>query len=119
MANPNLLAITSVTGNTILAEVTTISSNVLVNNAGSNQIFKVNEISLSNFTSSSTIFANVFHCRGTSRFYKIGNVNIPASSTLNLVGKDNSFYMLEGDYLQANLSANSSSHISVVFEVIS
>ena len=118
MANPNLLAITTVTGNTVLSNVTTVSSNVLINNAGSNSIYKINEISLSNYASS-TNFSNVLHCRGPDKFYKIGNVTIPASSTLNLVGKDNSFYMLEGDYLQANAFANLSLHMSVVFEVIS
>jgi hypothetical protein len=48
-----------------------------------------------------------------------GNISVPPSSTLVVSGKDTAFYLVEGDSLTANVSTNSSSHITASYETIS
>ena len=118
MAAPNLLGTTTVTGKTALATLTTVTSNVITNSSSSGTVDKLNNIILSNYTSS-VIYANVMINRSASTYYIGGNVTIPANSTLVLLGKDTSVYLEEGDVLQANVSANSSISISASYELMS
>jgi len=121
MAAPNIVSVSSISGNTNLANVTTALSNVITNAVNSNQVYKINSVQLSNY-SSSTVSANVIFNRSSaspSSYYIAGSISIPNTSTLVVVAKDTSFYMEEGDVLQINASSNSSVHGIVSYEVIS
>lgn len=118
MSAPNLLGTTTVTGKTALAALTTVTSNVITNSSGSNTVDKLNNIVLSNYTSSA-VTANVMINRSATTYYVGGTVSIPANSTLILLGKDTSLYLEEGDVLQANVSANTSVSISASYELMS
>jgi len=118
MAAPNLLTSTTVTGKTALATLTTVTANVITNSSSSNSVSKLNNIVLSNY-SSSAITANVMINRSASVYYVGGQVAIPANSTLVLLGKDTSLYLEEGDVLQANVSANTSVSMSASYELMS
>lgn len=118
MSAPNLLGTTTVTGKTALAALTTVTSNVITNSSGSNTVDKLNNIVLSNYTSSA-VTANVMINRSATTYYIGGTVSIPANSTLILLGKDTSLYLEEGDVLQANVSANTSISISASYELMS
>jgi len=118
MSAPNLLASTSVTGKTAYAALTTVMSNVIVNSTTSNSSAKVENVILANYSGSS-VSANVVVNRSSTIYYLGGTVSIPANSTLVLLGKDTSIYLEEGDYLQANVSANTSVTISTGYELIS
>lgn len=118
MANPNIVNVTSILGSTAVAALTTVTANIVTNNSGSNTVIKMNDVSISNYTAS-TITGNVMLNRAATIYYFAGNISIPAFSTLVVVGKDTSVYMLEGDVLQANVSANSSAHIIASFETLS
>lgn len=118
MAAPNLLTSTTVTGKTALAQLTTVTGNVITNASSSNTVDKLNSIVLTNY-SASIVNANVVINRSATSYYLCGNVTIPANSTLVLLGKDTSLYLEEGDVLQANVSANSSVSISASYELIS
>lgn len=117
MAAPNIVNITTLTGKTALSELTTVTGNVITNSAGSNTVGKLNNIILSNFTST-IVTANVMINRSATLYYVGGNVSIPANSTLVLLGKDTSVYLEEGDVLQANTSANTSVSMSASYEII-
>jgi hypothetical protein len=118
MANPNILSATAIYGNTAVAALTTVTANVVTNSASSNNVYKLNDVSISNY-SSGTITANVMLNRSATIYYLAGNISVPAYSTLVVVGKDNGLYMIEGDVLQANASANTTSHIVSSYEQIS
>ena len=109
----------TITAKTSWSNVTTVTSNVLSNAASSGQIYKINNIMLSNY-SVSTITSNVIVSRsGTGNFYVVGNISIPLNSLMTVVGKDTQIYLEEGDTLQVNASANSSIHMSVGYELLS
>jgi hypothetical protein len=118
MAAPNLLGSTSVVGKTAFANLTTVMSNVLVNSTNSNSAAKIDNVILANYSVSS-VTANVIVNRSASIYYLGGRITVPANSTLVLLGKDTSIYLEEGDYLQANTSANVSVSFSAGYELIS
>jgi len=118
MANPNIVAVASIYGNTALNNLTTATTNVLTNSAASGTVHKLNNIILSNYSANTTL-ANVVLDRSSTKYFLGGNVSIPATSALVLLAKDMSIYMLEGDVLQANVSANASVTITASYETIS
>ena len=118
MAAPNIVNLTTITGKTAVANVTTVSANVITNAAASGAVLKINNIVLSNYTSS-TATGNVLINRAGTNYYLGGSIAIPPTSTLVLIGKDVAFYMEEGDVLQALASANSSVSLVASYEIIS
>jgi len=118
MAAPNMVNITSVTGRTAVSVLSTITSNVITNSSGSSTVDKLNNVILTNYTTS-TVTANVMINRTSVLYYLAGTVSIPSNSTLVLLGKDTSVYLEEGDVIQANASANSSVNFTASYELIS
>lgn len=117
MANPNIVNVTAIYGNTVLNNLTTVTANVLTNSAASGVVNKLNNILLSNY-SNATVTANVVMNRSATTYYIGGNVSIPANSVLVLLAKDSSIYQIEGDVLQANVSANSAVTLTCSYEAI-
>lgn len=115
MANPNIINVSTITGKTSLTQLTTVTANTITNAVGSNTVYKLNTVFLSNY-SSATTYANIVINRSSSTYYIGGNLSIPANSTLVLLGKDTALYMEEGDVLQANVSANSSISMAASYE---
>ena len=118
MAAPNIVNLTTITGKTAVANVTTVSANVITNAASSNTVLKINNVVLSNYSPLTTT-GNVIINRAGTNYYIGGTIAIPPTSTLVLVGKDVAFYMEEGDVLQALASANSSVSLVASYEIIS
>jgi hypothetical protein len=118
MAAPNIVSLTTITGKTAVANVTTVSANVITNAAASGTVLKINNVVLSNYTSA-TATGNVLINRAGTNYYIGGGIVIPPTSTLVLIGKDVAFYMEEGDVLQASTSANSSISLVASYEIIS
>ena len=118
MAAPNIVNLTTITGKTAVANVTTVSANVITNAASSNTVLKINNVILSNYTST-TATGNVLINRAGTNYYLGGAIVIPPTSTLVLVGKDMAFYMEEGDVLQSYASTNSSVSLVASYEIIS
>lgn len=106
------------TGQTALANLTTVTANVITNSSGSNTVCKINDLILTNY-SSSAASANVVINRSSTTYYIGGNVSVPSYSTLVLIGKDSAFYLLEGDVIQANVSSNLAIHLVSSYEIIS
>lgn len=117
MAAPNLLNASTITGKTALAALTTVTANIITNSTGSNTVDKIENIVLSNYTTS-TVTANVMLNRSATLYYIGGNVSIPANSTLILLAKDSSIYLEEGDVIQANVSSNSAVSMASSYELI-
>ena len=118
MAAPNIVSLTTITGKTAVANVTTVSANVITNAAASGSVLKINNIVLSNYTSA-TATGNVLINRAGTNYYIGGSIAIPPTSTLVLVGKDMAFYMEEGDVLQSLASTNNSVSLVASYEIIS
>lgn len=118
MANPNIVNVTSIYGNTALAGLSTTTANVLTNSAASNTVVKVNNLTVANYSNANIITSVVLN-RSSTVYYFAGSMVVPANSTLVVVGKDTGVYLVEGDVIQANVSANSSASLICSYEVIS
>ena len=116
MAAPNIVNLTTMTGKTAVAALTTVTANVITSSA--NTVGKLNNVIVSNYSGTS-ITANVMINRSSTVYYVGGNVIIPAGSSLVLLAKDTAVYLEEGDILQANVSANTASTIIASYEIIS
>lgn len=104
MAQPNIVSVTTIYGNTAVAAVTNVSTNLVVNSASSGQVLKINTLYISNIhANSNTALVSVGLLR-TGVEYKIAaNINLSANSTLDVINK--AIYLEEGDCIR--ISANS------------
>ena len=118
MANPNIVNVTSIYGNTALENLSTETVNVITNSASSGFVDKLNNVLLSNY-SNTAVTANVVINRNSTNYFLGGDVSIPGTSVLVLLAKDSSIYLNEGDVLQANTSANDSVTLTASYERIS
>lgn len=118
MAAPNVVNVTTITGKTAYANLTTISANVITNSSSSGTVVKLNHVTMANY-SAAVVTGNVIINRSGVSYYVAGTVNIPGNSTLTVLAKDTATYMEESDVLQSYVSANASVHMFASYEIIS
>lgn len=106
MANPNIVNVTTIYGNTGTLAVTTSTANIVQNASSSGQIYKINMLSLANINTVSTSVTVELNVAGTNTALA-KSVVVPANSTLTVIGKDTSLYLLENSSLQILGAANS------------
>lgn len=118
MALPNLLTATTIFGRTAYANVTTVSSNVLVNTDSSGNSYRIVNLTVANrdLGNVSNITVTVNRA-GISNYLAVGIV-VPSKSSLIVLGKDNSLILEEGDALQISSDANNRIWGTVVYEDI-
>lgn len=109
----------TITAKTAWANVITNSANVLSNASGSNQIYKINNIMLSNYSVTAQTATVIVNRSASGNFYVISGVIVPGNSMLSVLGKDTSIYLEETDTLQVYASANSSIHLISGYELLS
>lgn len=115
----NIANTVTITAKTAYVNVTTVTANVLSNSAASGNIYKINNISISNYNTS-VVTSNVVITRsGAGTFNIVNTISVPANSLLTVMAKDTSIYLEEGDTLQSNASANSSIHLIIGYELLS
>ena len=102
MGNPSIVDVTSIYGTTTLNAITTAGV-VVADNAGSattNKLFKVNLLSISNVDGvndanvSVQILSNVNAGSGKT-MHLVKTVTVPADSTLIVIDKNTSMYLME------------------------
>ena len=106
MANPNLLALTSIKNDTAILEVTTSAAD-LIAAVATNHAFLVEAIFAANIHATVVGWISVIHKRSGTDHYITYQQRIPLKTTINvLLGK--SLYLFEGDSLRvlANASSN-------------
>ena len=118
MANPNIANVTSIIDTQAVLAATTTLSNVVTNITASNTLVRLNTILVTNY-SNATIYANVVINRSSTNYYISGNIAIPAWSSFVSSSKDTALYLNEGDYLQANVSANATATVLSAYEIVS
>ena len=119
MAAPNIVNVTTITGKTVGAALTTGSAHIVTNSAASNKVFKINAIYVANIDGTNNADVTVaFYNADNTTSYKLANtITIPADSTLDLISKH--IYLEEGDKITALASANSDLEIVVSYEELS
>ena len=127
MAAPNIVSVTDIRGKSNVANVTTVSSSVIVNPVNSNKVFKINTILVSNVDGSSagnvTVELFKFGAQNSSTglgntVYSLANVvTVPAKSSLDILSK--TLYLEEGDQIKVKADSNNRLHFISSFEEIS
>ena len=109
MANPNIVSVSTINGNTgvlVIPYTATgvAGSNVVGNPAASGMVYKINTLMVTNNTASLASVSLELNRGGTNTAiaYKI---SVPTNSTLVLLGKDTGLYLLENDALTLASSA--------------
>jgi len=131
MAAPNIVAVATINGKSNIANVTTVTSNVVVNGIGSGKVFKINTILISNIdtTNAGNVTVGLYKAGNTGSqrsadgtlantiFSLANNITVPSKSTLDLLSK--TLYMEEGDVITVKGDANNRMHMIASFEELS
>ena len=116
MANPNLVNVTSIFGNSICGALTTTVTTDLLTCA-SNKLIKVNNIIVANIDGSSaaTVTMGIIKSGGSVVLFA-STISVPADATLVLIDKNSSIYLEEGDILEGGASANGDLTYTISYE---
>ena len=106
MANPNIVNVTTINGNSASVSLSTTTATQLASNAAaSGKVYKVNSIVVSNTNGSSAanITINVYSAAsmGGTAFPIASTISVPANATLIVTDKTTSFYLLENQSIGA------------------
>ncbi len=123
MANPNIVNVTSILGETTYAALTTTLTTVLLaNSAASGKVYKVNSIMVANVDGTNaadvTVDINTAAGGGGTSYALASTISVPADATLTLVDKNSSFYLMEDKSIVGGASANGDLEIVISYEII-
>lgn len=118
MANPNIVNVSTIYGNTAVLAVSSATANIVQNPSSSGAIYKINTLSVANYATNSYSMTVELNVAGTNTNI-VKNVVIPANSSLSILGKDTGFYLLENSSIQLSTSQNSAFHAICSWEQIS
>jgi len=99
MANPNIVGVTTIYGNTGVLAVGTSYANVVQNPAASGAVYKLNSLTLTNACTAAISATVQFNNAGANTTYA-ANVGIPTTAVLVIMGKDTPLYLLENQSIQ-------------------
>lgn len=118
MANPNLISLASLYGKTSYIAVSTTAQNFISNPVNSNQVFKINVISVTN-TSAFPVIVTLQTIRNGIIIEITSNIVINPQVTVKLNNKNNFMYLEEGDTLQLYANTNNAIQGTISYEIIS
>lgn len=123
MAAPNLINASTITGKTTGANLTSTSATTVLNNASSSgKVLKVNTLNVTNYTGNAVAvtvsYYNAANIGGTA-FAIVGNISVPANSTLNVIDKTSQYYLEENTSLGATAGTANTLIVTCSYEDIS
>lgn len=124
MANPNIVNVTSILGNTdMYALATAASLTILSNAASSGKLIEVNFLSVTNVdgVSNADISVDVHNAAaGGGTGFAISSTNVvPADARLDVINKENPLYLTEDMSITATPSAADDLEIVISYKEIS
>ena len=130
MANPNIAALTTLTGNTTyLTPSATTAVVLLPNAASSNQVFRINQIVAANVNGTNavdttvSVYTNGAVAQGSApsggtAFPIASTVSVPADASLIVVDKTTAIYLQEGTSITVTSGTASGITYSISYEII-
>lgn len=122
MANPNIVNVTSITGETDYGALTTTSTVLVANSASSGKVYKINTIIVSNIDGTNdgaVTMAINSAAAGSGTSYEIAStVTVPADASLIVLDKNSSFYLEEDKSIVGLANANSTLEYVISYEII-
>ena len=123
MAAPNIIGATTINGKTAYANLTSTSATTVLNNAsGSGKCLKVNVLNVANYgNAAATITVGYYSAAniGGTQYQIVGNVSVPANSTLNVIDKTSQYYVEEDKSLGATAGTANTLCVTCSYEDIS
>ena len=131
MANPNIVAVTSILGVTTYLTPSGTSAVVLLPNAASSgKVFKINQIVAANVDGTSAVnttvslYTNGAVAQGSApsggtAFPIVSTISVPADASLIAVDKTTAIYLMEGTSISVTSGTASKITYSISYEEIS
>jgi hypothetical protein len=110
MAAPNIVNVTTITGKTAVQAVGISPTAIVTNGTGSNKVFKVNALYVSNVDGNINADITVDLYRSSTAYHIAKTVVVPADTSLEVLSKP--IYLEEGDALR--LTANLAGDVEAV-----
>ena len=105
MANPNIVNVSTIYGNTGVLAVTTVQTNVVSNPASSSTLYKVNSLIATNACTSPLAITVQYNNAGTNTNIAT-SISVPSAASVVILGKDTQIYLTESTSLQINAVSN-------------
>ena len=123
MANPNIVNVTTITGNTTYLTPGNTTANTLLSNAASSGlVYKINQIVCANVNGSSAVNATVAinsAAAGAGTNYPIiSTISVPASASVIAVDKTTAVYLMENQSIVVTSGTASGITYTISYESI-
>ena len=123
MANPNIVNVTTITGNTTYRTPGNTTANTLLSNAASSGlVYKINQIVCANVNGSSAVNATVAinsAAAGAGTNYPIiSTISVPASASVIAVDKTTAVYLMENSSIVVTSGTASGITYTISYESI-
>ena len=122
MANPNIVNVTNILGNSLSVAVGATATQLASNAAASGKVFKINSIVVANVDGSSAADVTVSIYSqdelGGTPLAIVSTISVPADASLIVTDKTTSFYLLEDQSIGATASAAGDLVATISFEEI-
>ena len=122
MANPNIVNVTSIVGNSLSVAVATSATQLASNAASSGKVFKINSIVIANIdgTVAADITVNIYSAAalGGTAIAIASTISVPPDASLIVTDKTTTFYLLENQSIGALASASGDLVATISFEEI-
>jgi MinD superfamily P-loop ATPase len=124
MANPNIVAVTSILGNTTFLTPSDTSANVLLSNAASSgDVLKINQIVAANVNGTSavdtTVAINDAAAGAGTSFPVVSTVSVPADASIIVTDKTTAIYLMEDQSIVVTSGTSSGISYTISYEAIS
>jgi len=124
MANPNIVAVTTINGVTTYLTPSNTSANTLLSNgSGSGKVFKINQIVAANVNGSSavntTVTVNSAAAGGGTAYPIVSTVAVPANASLIVTDKTTAIYLMENQSIVVTSGTISGISYTISYEDIS
>ena len=124
MANPNIVNVTTIYGNSSQTALSTTSATSLVSNAASSgKVYKINSIVVANVdgTNNTEVTVNVYSqaALGGTAYALASTITVPADASLIVIDKTTSFYLLENQSIGATAGTANDLVVNCSWEEIS
>ena len=124
MANPNIVSVTSILGNTTFLTPSDTSANVLLSNAASSgNVYKINQIVAANVNGTSavdtTVAINDAAAGAGTSFPIVSTVSVPADASIIVTDKTTAIYLMEDQSIVVTSGTSSGISYTISYEAIS
>ena len=122
MANPNIVNVTNIIGNSLSVAVLTSATQLASNAASSGKVFKINSIVVANIdgTTAADITVSIYSLAalGGTPLAIASTISVPADASLIVTDKTTAFYLLENQSIGAIASTTGDLVATISFEEI-